>query len=279
MFRGRAGGGEAARRIRWWGIIEELQRSRYPFAAGTVWAPWGSGSISTLPIVDDVPAAPPPRALIMARKPPARGRLKFSDTLLGRILNEVPALPVPPGRADGSGPDGGAAERPIARHAARRVRRIPARCVSYLHQSSPLGDEPPWEVPVGPWRKEVGRSHRRVGQDQEAGRGDGGTSPARSEPAVGPPGHEPRPVAIYGSWGKPVPYRHLRESAASNTMSGASMRRRTQVAKGEVCKTSIQRFESARRLHPEGSLPDQIHPPASLHPSPGRIIQLWTSTN
>jgi hypothetical protein len=25
--------------------------------------------------------------------------------------------------------------------------------------------------------------------------------------------------------------------------------RRTQVAKGEVCKTSIQRFESARRLH------------------------------
>lgn len=49
--------------------------------------------------------------------------------------------------------------------------------------------------------------------------------------------------------GNPVPYRHLRESAASNTMSGASMRRRTQVAKGEVCKTSIQRFESARRLH------------------------------
>jgi hypothetical protein len=25
--------------------------------------------------------------------------------------------------------------------------------------------------------------------------------------------------------------------------------RRTQVVKGEVCKTSIQRFESARRLH------------------------------
>jgi hypothetical protein len=25
--------------------------------------------------------------------------------------------------------------------------------------------------------------------------------------------------------------------------------RRTQVAKGEVCKTSMQRFESARRLH------------------------------
>ncbi len=27
-------------------------------------------------------------------------------------------------------------------------------------------------------------------------------------------------------------------------------RRRTQVAKGEVCKTSMQRFESARRLLP-----------------------------
>jgi hypothetical protein len=27
------------------------------------------------------------------------------------------------------------------------------------------------------------------------------------------------------------------------------MGRRTQVAKGEVCKTSMQRFESARRLH------------------------------
>ena len=26
-------------------------------------------------------------------------------------------------------------------------------------------------------------------------------------------------------------------------------RRRTQVVKGEVCKTSMQRFESARRLH------------------------------
>ena len=27
------------------------------------------------------------------------------------------------------------------------------------------------------------------------------------------------------------------------------MGRRTQVVKGEVCKTSMQRFESARRLH------------------------------
>lgn len=84
-----------------------------------------------------------------------------------------------------------------------------------------------------------------------------------------------------GTVGKPVPYRHLRESAASNTMSGASMRRRTQVAKGEVCKTSIQRFESARRLHLEGRLPDQTSPhstPALPRPSPGCIIQFWTST-
>ena len=44
------------------------------------------------------------------------------------------------------------------------------------------------------------------------------------------------------------------------------MRRRTQVAKGEVCKTSIQRFESARRLHPEGSFPDQIRLPAFAPP-------------
>ena len=28
-----------------------------------------------------------------------------------------------------------------------------------------------------------------------------------------------------------------------------SQGRRTQVVKGEVCKTSMQRFESARRLH------------------------------
>jgi hypothetical protein len=38
--------------------------------------------------------------------------------------------------------------------------------------------------------------------------------------------------------------------------------RRTQVVKGEVCKTSMQRFESARRLH---FLPDFIRqPPAPL---------------
>lgn len=104
MFRGRAGGGEAARRRRWWGIIEELQRSRCPFAAGTVWAPWGSGLIATLPIVDDFLAAPPP-ALILVRRPPACGRLEFSDTLLGRMIPGAPVLPEPPGRADGLGPD------------------------------------------------------------------------------------------------------------------------------------------------------------------------------
>ena len=32
-------------------------------------------------------------------------------------------------------------------------------------------------------------------------------------------------------------------------MLDVSQGRRTQVVKGEVCKTSMQRFESARRLH------------------------------
>ena len=32
-------------------------------------------------------------------------------------------------------------------------------------------------------------------------------------------------------------------------MLNLKARRRTQVVKGEVCKTSMQRFESARRLH------------------------------
>jgi hypothetical protein len=38
--------------------------------------------------------------------------------------------------------------------------------------------------------------------------------------------------------------------------------RRTQVVKGEVCKTSMQRFESARRLH---FLPDFIRQPPRAH--------------
>ena len=38
--------------------------------------------------------------------------------------------------------------------------------------------------------------------------------------------------------------------------------RRTQVVKGEVCKTSMQRFESARRLH--FSLPCPAAPVSGL---------------
>jgi hypothetical protein len=34
-----------------------------------------------------------------------------------------------------------------------------------------------------------------------------------------------------------------------NSVPLARLGRRTQVAKGEVCKTSMQRFKSARRLH------------------------------
>lgn len=35
--------------------------------------------------------------------------------------------------------------------------------------------------------------------------------------------------------------------------------RRTQVVKGEVCKTSMQRFESARRLHTSLFLKISVH--------------------
>ena len=40
-----------------------------------------------------------------------------------------------------------------------------------------------------------------------------------------------------------------RAAARCRPPSGNLSRRRTQVVKGEVCKTSMQRFESARRLH------------------------------
>ena len=40
-----------------------------------------------------------------------------------------------------------------------------------------------------------------------------------------------------------------------------TLRRRTQVAKGEVCKTFIQRFESARRLHPSVTIITGSFPP------------------
>ena len=194
-------------------------------------------------------------------------------------VNEVPALPVPPGRADGSGPDGGAAEGPIARHAARCIRGTPAGRASCLHRPSPLGDEPPWEVPVGPWREES-RSGVPPGRAR-SGRADGRGGDIARQVRTCLRASMTRTAAgrDLGTVGKPVPYRHLRERAACNTMSGASMRRRTQVAKGEVCKTSIQRFESARRLHLAGRLPDQVPPtPALPRPSPGRIIQFWTST-
>ena len=41
---------------------------------------------------------------------------------------------------------------------------------------------------------------------------------------------------------------HL-SSNSGVTYNGRYRWRRTQVAKGEVCKTSIHRFESGRRLH------------------------------
>ena len=45
--------------------------------------------------------------------------------------------------------------------------------------------------------------------------------------------------------------RHLVDLSSNSGVSynGRNRWRRTQVAKGEVCKTSIHRFESGRRLH------------------------------
>lgn len=124
-------------------------------------------------------------------------------------------------------------------------------------QPLPFGDEAPWEVRLSGGGKKAGRGRRRGGQDPDALTGENGAIAAPCKPGFGPGGRG-RDRWDSEPCGKPVPYRHLRESAASNTMSGASKRRRTQVAKGEVCKTSIQRFESARRLHPESSFPGQI---------------------
>ena len=45
--------------------------------------------------------------------------------------------------------------------------------------------------------------------------------------------------------------------------------RRTQVVKGEVCKTSMQRFESARRLHFSLPCPN----PARIGPTVERILR------
>ena len=45
--------------------------------------------------------------------------------------------------------------------------------------------------------------------------------------------------------------RHLDHLSSNSGVpyNGRNRWRRTQVAKGEVCKTSIHRFESGRRLH------------------------------
>src|SRR2546428_6103974 len=55
--------------------------------------------------------------------------------------------------------------------------------------------------------------------------------------------HDLAKVGVAGS--NPVS-RSITRTVSSVLTSG----RRSQVAKAEVCKTSIQRFESARRLHP-----------------------------
>src|SRR5262245_49280400 len=43
-------------------------------------------------------------------------------------------------------------------------------------------------------------------------------------------------------------------SSEAAAVESRPQRRRTQVVKGEVCKTFIRRFESARRLHLSGAL-------------------------
>jgi hypothetical protein len=61
----------------------------------------------------------------------------------------------------------------------------------------------------------------------------------------------------------------LRRWAASNTIEGLEEWRRTQVAKGEVCKTSMQRFKSARRLQ-EDSFP--LAPYFRWYPAQGQVL-------
>ncbi len=55
-------------------------------------------------------------------------------------------------------------------------------------------------------------------------------------------------------------------------MVGLHIRRRTQVAKGEVCKTFMQRFESARRL-----LKSKVKSYKSKASSPERTCSTGTS--
>ncbi len=47
--------------------------------------------------------------------------------------------------------------------------------------------------------------------------------------------------------------------------------RRTQVVKGEVCKTSMQRFESARRLQLSLNAPTDTRPQLFLDTNSGRL--------
>jgi len=56
-----------------------LPRRRNPKGA------WGLRAISALLVVNDVPASPPPRALISPCKPHARGLLYFHHGLLGEV--------------------------------------------------------------------------------------------------------------------------------------------------------------------------------------------------
>ena len=48
-------------------------------------------------------------------------------------------------------------------------------------------------------------------------------------------------------------------------MLASKLGRRTQVVKGEVCKTSMQRFESARRLHIIFDFANNSQPATSAH--------------
>ena len=64
-------------------------------------------------------------------------------------------------------------------------------------------------------------------------------------------------------------------------MLDVSQGRRTQVVKGEVCKTSMQRFESARRLHFPPSAPYPALNSAILFCARGCINRKpnsWSST-
>jgi hypothetical protein len=49
-------------------------------------------------------------------------------------------------------------------------------------------------------------------------------------------------------------------------MLASELGRRTQVVKGEVCKTSMQRFESARRLHIIPDFVNNSQSATSSHP-------------